>query len=190
MNSQSFLLSWIKITIYGWLLGFVFIVLLAFGGEALGLGEFQFFIGIAIGAGVGYMQGRFLKIYFDIDWKWVVVSSASMGLSFAFFDLARTFSTIEYNLFYSVALGGLLVSVAQYYILRLFFKNSLLWIPVSWLAWMAAGGLVRLTELIDILGLPGLVSAIIVLVILTIGASALLGLITGLGLKRIIVVQS
>lgn len=172
---------------YGWMIGFGLVIFLAFLIEAIGLGGYQFFIGIGMGLGVGYMQGRVLSLYFGINYRWVLYSVIGMGFSFILFDFGKSFSTLlpEYNLLYSVSLGGLITAVLQYLLLKERFPNALPWLLYCFAGWTLSGALIRFTEIMESIGLTGLPAAIIVLIILTIGASATLGLITGIGLRRI-----
>lgn len=188
MFTNQFFKRWVIATILGWLLGFTLVVALAFAIESIGLSGYQFFIGIGIGLGVGYMQGRIMQFYLGIGHQWMIASTVGMGLAFTLFDLGNALFTVfpEYNLLSTVALGGVLTGLAQYFILKKQFQNAVLWIPISLIGWTLAGGLIRLSEVIEKTGLSGLPAALIVLVILTVGASSVLGLITGFGLKKIV----
>lgn len=47
--------DWTLNTIYGWLIGFVCVILLAIISETLGVGNSQFFVGTGMAAGVGFV---------------------------------------------------------------------------------------------------------------------------------------
>ena len=174
-------------TLYGWLIGFGLVVFLAFLIESIGLGGYQFFIGIGVGVGLGYVQARVTRLHFGIGYPWMYATIFGLGFSFVLFDLGHKYSGFipEYNLFYSIALGGLLTSLTQYFLLRRIFRHAVLWIPISTLGWILAGALIRFTETLKNFGIDGLPAAIIVLIILTVGASLVLGTITGIGMNII-----
>lgn len=60
---RKFFTLWVRGTFGSWLLGFVFLVLGAAGGDLIGIGDgqSQSIVGIAMGAGVGYVQGRVVR---------------------------------------------------------------------------------------------------------------------------------
>lgn len=105
---SSFINRWLKSTLYGWMLGFAVVILLALLFESIGLAGYQFFIGLGIGVGVGFMQGRALKNYFEVQNKWMWASIIGMGISFLVFDIGNKLNdTIpSYSLQLSVAVGG------------------------------------------------------------------------------------
>jgi hypothetical protein len=187
MNPGS-IKQWTMFTIYGWLIGFGLVLFLAIITEAIGLGGYQFFIGIGMGLGIGYMQGRVMSLYFNINNRWMIYTTVGMGVSFTLFDFGHHYLSVlpEYNLFYSISLGGFLTALLQFTLLRRIFTRAWLWIPTCFLSWVLAGLAIRFSETIESFGLTGLPAAFIVLIILTIGASSVLGIVSGLGLRMLI----
>ncbi|RMG26798.1 MAG: hypothetical protein D6724_01060, partial [Armatimonadetes bacterium] len=86
---REFFTRWVRATFAGWLLGFVFVVLAAVGGDLIGIGdrESQFIVGIAMGAGVGYAQGRVMRQWLGATWRWAWASAIGMGVPFGVSDL-------------------------------------------------------------------------------------------------------
>lgn len=180
--------DWMKATFLGWLLGFIVVIILAVGGETVGMPNSQSFVGIGIGAGVGYMQNRLLRRLYGVNWNWMWATIIGMGLSFILFDLylAELIDPESYHVEYPVALGGLFCGILQYTVLKKRFGTGIIWILISFLAWSSAALMAISTPLLDQLGLNNLVSAALVLIILVLATSLLLGSISGMGLKLIL----
>jgi len=78
---------WIWHSTLGWWLGVVFILLLSSLFEAAGLNEFQFFLGLGIGGGVGLLQARLWRVVPGMFRAWLISTSLGMGLGFFALDL-------------------------------------------------------------------------------------------------------
>ena len=52
---------WLRATFLGWVIGFFLVIGLVLIWDAIGVGSSQFMIGVGMGAGVGFMQGRAAK---------------------------------------------------------------------------------------------------------------------------------
>lgn len=181
--------KWTLNTIYGWLLGFVVIINLAFASDALGIGNSQFFVGTGIATGVGYMQNRIMRSRLKIGWSWMWMTILGMTISFVFFDFGQNISNIipAFNLQLSVAVGGIIVGVLQYLVLKANSINgSYWWIFVSSIGWASAGLVVGLVDYLkDYISIGPLV-LVLNLLLLTIFSSLVLGLITGVGFMKIL----
>src|SRR6056300_648644 len=92
--------EWTLNTIYGWLIGFVCVILLAFIFEALGVGNSQFFVGTGMAAGVGLMQNRLLRNKSRWDWNWMWATIIGMTLAFVILEFGSALIEIipEFNL--------------------------------------------------------------------------------------------
>lgn len=185
--------KWTLSTIYGWLLGFVVIIILAFASDALGIGNSQFFVGTGIATGVGFMQNRIMRSKLKIGWNWMWMTILGMTISFVFFDFGQNISNIipAFNLQLSVAVGGIIVGVLQYLVLKAHSINgSCWWIFVSSIGWASAGLVVGLVDYLkDYISIDPLV-LVLNLLLLTIFSSLVLGLITGVGFMKILKTDS
>ncbi len=128
-------LRWLRASTLGWLLGFVVMLALTPVGELMG--GVQFIIGVGIGAGVGYLQGRALSPWLGGPGPWTVASAAGMGGLFLVHDVLRLLGTpTPYALPAYVAVGGLVVGTWQSRLLRPVSARAAWWIPASAVGWM------------------------------------------------------
>jgi hypothetical protein len=179
--------KWIKATFWGWLLGIILLIMLSSILDGMGIENMQFYIGIGMGAGVGLTQWLLLKRYRAINASWIWASLLGMGMPFVILDFIMP-HTVKYKLPLSVALGGLLVGVFQYLVLKKQFQRSSVWILTSLAGWTIAAVIVLaidLTMKIKVAGSLTLVLALVNLLIMLLGGVAL-GLITGGTMKKIL----
>ncbi len=118
---RKFFTRWVRGTFAGWLLGFVFIILGAIAGDLIGMGEreSQFIVGIGMGAGVGYAQGRVARQWFGATWRWTSASVIGTGGPFVASDfVSALWGEFLYSLPLVVVMGGLLVGLLQRRLLR------------------------------------------------------------------------
>jgi hypothetical protein len=134
-QEQSKFAHWVRATTYGWLLGFVSVLILALIWGLLG-GTAQFMVGIGMGSGVGYMQFRKMGFWIEPTRRWLWTSIIGMGIPFVLWDLG---ALAGFKSFFSLPLcaliGSLLVSVLQLRLLRPNFEHAILWIPACVLGW-------------------------------------------------------
>ncbi len=138
-----FFTRWVRGTFAGWLLGFVFIILAAIAGDLIGMGqgESQFIVGIGMGAGVGYAQGRVARQWFGATWRWTSASVIGMGVPFVASDLASAvWSEFSFSLPLVVVIGGLLVGLLQRRILCSHSDRANWWVPACVAGWTLAAG--------------------------------------------------
>lgn len=161
-----FFRQWLIASFWGWLIGFVLIVGLAVGIETVGLPNTNLMIGIGIGAGVGFMQGRVAKKWFSATNHWMWTSIVGMTIPF----LVTEFVDLGFNpLAMNVALGGLLVGFLQLRILKPLSVKANWWVPTCTIGWtLAAAGA---SSLLD--SIPGMV------IVSMVFGGAILGAITG-----------
>lgn len=139
---RSLFSRWVRATFVGWWLGFILVVVGAVLADVLG-GGVQFIVGVGMGAGVGYAQGRVARDWLGAVKSWMAASIIGMGAPFAVRDLAAAAGfAIPYSLPVYVVLGGILVSVLQWVLLRRHFEKSSLWVPASIAGWAIPAGLV------------------------------------------------
>lgn len=168
---RHFLKRWIRATLLGWLLGFVLVIVGATIGGMIGMGESQVLIGIGMGAGVGYMQGRVAQQWLGPIRRWFTASVVGMGVPFVISDLAvAVWDRFAYSLPLCVAIGGLLVGVLQRRILRSHCHRANWWILASVAGWVVA---VAPIVVLDAINAPrGPWSVLVFLGVMFIGAFA------------------
>jgi hypothetical protein len=103
-----------------------------------------------------------------------------MGAPFVVFDVAGLLrSPIEYSLPISVALGGVLVGVWQWRLLRGSGPRAALWIPASAFGWSIAGATALNNMFLP--RIPGLVGALVYVGVVLVGG-VVLGVVGGVTL--------
>lgn len=143
---RSLFQTWIRATTVGWLIGFVLVIVLAMFWDMFGGGA-QFMVGIGMGAGVGYMQARVVKIWTGGIQPWLWTSVIGMGVPFAFWDIATvTGMEVHLSLPAYVLLGGLLAGILQQRLLRPKFQRTFWWIPACVLGWGLPAGIIALAN--------------------------------------------
>ena len=181
--------DWTLYTIYGWLIGFVCVIILAIIYGALGVGNAQFFVGTGMASGVGFMQNRLLRKKGSWSWNWMWTTIIGMTLAFLFFEFGSSLIAIipEFNLQIGVAVGGLLVGVLQYRILNSrSVEGSLWWILICFIGWTFAGLIVGIVDYLSDFIPRGPIALILNLPLMIFVSSLILGLITGSGLIRLL----
>ncbi len=142
-DDGQLLARWIRVTSAGWLLGVVIIVSAGVIGDVVGRGEgdSQCIVGLGIGAGVGYAQGRVARRWPDGSRHWAWTSVIGMGLPFVGFDFAgavwNQFPDVV-RLLLEVGVGGLLVGLLQWRPLRRHSVRAGWWVPASVAGWTLA----------------------------------------------------
>lgn len=166
--------SWIRATTLGWLIGFVLVVVLAMLWDMIGGGA-QFMVGVGMGSGVGYMQGRVARAWTRRIQPWLWTSIIGMGVPFVFWDIASATSTnVLFSLPVCVLLGGLLTGVLQQRLLRPQFERTSWWIPACVVGWGLPAGVIALGDSGLLPQVFGLLSMIVILF-----GGLLLGAVTG-----------
>ena len=112
-----------RATFLGWLLGFVLVIAGALAWDIIGM-QAQFMVGVGMGAGVGYMQGRVAREWLGASGQWLGTSKPwlwtsiiGMGLPFVMWDLLA-WTGFPFSLGLCVAVGGLLTGLLQARLLR------------------------------------------------------------------------
>lgn len=134
--------AWIKATFIGWFLGIILIFVLSSLFDAIGIEGFQFFLGIGMGAGVGFMQGRLLRTSGFVNTSWLWTSVVGMGLPFIISDLLIIYGDLSLGSYYipvCIASGSVMVSFLQYVYLTKFSPRAWRWILGCSLGWILAG---------------------------------------------------
>jgi hypothetical protein len=177
---------WTRATFIGWSLGFALILLFIALSGLVGLGESQFPIGLGMGVGVGWLQGRLLATQLGSNARWLRATALGLTAPFLARDLTKLMGLhLPYALPGAVVVGGLTAGLLQWRVLRAHAARSAWWIPVSMLGWTLAGSTVVFNDKV-LPKTPGVIGALIYIGIILIGG-IFLGATTGLALRRILV---
>jgi len=172
---------WLRFTFFGWLLGFVLIVLLVLVWDLLG-GDAQFMVGVGMGAGVGYLQGRAARSWHDSPWRWCMTSVVGMGSLFVLHDVLGLVGVgLPYSLPLYLVVGGLLTGLLQRQLLRPFSHRANWWVPANVIGWALPAGLVAAGDS-GTFGAWGHISSLLGMFL----GGVLLGAVTGMALVWIL----
>ncbi|MBK9250161.1 MAG: hypothetical protein IPM69_19140 [Ignavibacteria bacterium] len=187
--SPQFSLSrWTRATFWGWLLGVVFILMLSSFLDSIGIENMQFYLGIGMGAGVGFTQWLTLRRWIRVRLHWIWYSIIGMGIPFIIMDLLVP-KSVSYKIQFSMAFGALTVGWLQSNLLNAQKKHASVWMVGSLLGWTAAALTVQAIDYTMKLK-PTITSNLLLAAInlsLILAGGIVLGLITGKALKKIIV---
>ena len=134
-ENRNLFSRWVRATTIGWLLGFGLIIVLAIAWDMIGGGA-QFMVGVGMGAGVGYVQGRLVGKWIDKPRQWLWASVLGMGTPFLLWDLSAVIGAESvFSLPMSVLVGGLFVGILQWRLLRPHSGRAIWWVPASLVGW-------------------------------------------------------
>lgn len=131
--------QWIKTSFLGWLAGIFLLVLTSGVFDAVGVEGFQFYLGMSMGASVGYLQWRLLKRTNGIGSEWLTASAIGMAVPFLLFDLLKNYAGMAAgpeSLRYSVALGGFAAAFWQALVLKRAGYPASRWVLAGWAGWV------------------------------------------------------
>ncbi|MFY9571033.1 MAG: hypothetical protein WAV20_06530 [Blastocatellia bacterium] len=187
MIDRKLLVSWIRTTWFGWLLGIPIIVALALIAEAVGIGGSQVLVGAGMGTGVGLMQGRVIRsiLHKSALWTWSCI--VGLGAPFLLTDVSKVVGwNLPYSLPVSIALGGLIIGSWQAFILRSRLRKTGSWIVASLLGWTLAAGTSAIADSLPrSQAIRGIWGALAYLGIVAAGG-LILGIVTGLCLSWLV----
>lgn len=178
-EDRQFFTRWVRGTLVGWLLGLLIIIVAGIGGDLIGMGDAdsQVIIGLGMGAGVGYAQGRVVKRWLGAARNWVWTSAIGIGVPFVVFDFvgaiwSRLPDVVRLEL--EIAICGLVVGALQRRVLSPHSSRANWWIPACVAGWTLATGTAASGSLIDSIFLGKLLNLATILL-----GGAVLGLVTG-----------
>jgi len=141
-----FFTRWWRATFLGWFVGFAIVVILALCWDLFGGGA-QFMVGVGMGAGVGYLQGRVLKTPLASAWQWWVTSAVGMGTPFILHDLLGLGGVhFPFSVPIYVVVGGLIVGLLQWRLLHRISSRAGWWVPACVVAWGIPAGAIAMGE--------------------------------------------
>ncbi|MBL7856355.1 MAG: hypothetical protein JNM57_01605 [Cyclobacteriaceae bacterium] len=184
-NSLTFsLVRWTRATFLGWLAGVVLILILSSLLDAIGIEHMQFYLGIGIGAGVGFMQWLMFKRIVLIPKNWMIFSVLGLSIPFLILDLLPE-GIVQHKIAWSILLGGLAVGLLQRGILKNFSQHANLWIVACLVAWPLAVLTVFAVDYTKYITSVSWALAILNFFLILAGG-VVLGLVSGIFLKRMI----
>jgi len=175
--------GWVRATFFGWMLGVVLVVLAAMAVDWIGNGavDLQSVVGLGMGAGVGFTQGRVARRWLAGARHWVWTTLVGMTLPFAAFDLfptvSRRFGDVP-RILLEVAVAAFLAGLLQQRILRRNFGRAVWWIPASVAGWTLAAAFSASSSLLPGNG-PGRGLTMALHFVTILGGGVVLGLVTG-----------
>lgn len=175
--------EWVRATTIGWFLGFLFLLAIILVADLIGFNG-QTVIAVGIGAGVGFWQSRLLGDRIAPRRRWVVATVVGLAAPFLMWDLSGLTGVRiapSVGLPASVIVGGLLVSLWQWRLLRPLSDRASSWIVASALGWTLPALAVRLG---DLEAMPGAVAVSLGLIGMFLGGT-ILGAVTARPLARI-----
>jgi hypothetical protein len=140
---------WTKATFVGWFLSIIAIIALSALFDGIGIENLQFYLGIGMALGTGYMQWRVLRRTHGMGSNWMWYSVIGMGAPFLLFDLLKIFAGLQLGsnyIIYSVCLASVLTGLLQFLVLKHYSSKAALWIIASIIGWIAATGTVLLMD--------------------------------------------
>jgi hypothetical protein len=179
---------WVTFTFIGWCSGITCILIFSSLFDFFGWSGFQSPLGIGMGLGVGFFQGRMVRGILP-PWKWWVSIIIGLGIPFLLHDLAVLWGYAvgsSYSLPAGVALGGLTVSIFQFLIFKAITPKAARWIVIGMLGWMSAMLTVISIDYIKLVVHHNLALFFINLTMIFSGG-IVLGLVTGKEMKRILI---
>lgn len=135
--------TWIWYNSLGWLLGMILLLGIAILGEALFAEKLrggQSVIGIGLGTGMGFMQWRYLKKFYNWPITWLWYSMLGFSGMYLFYDLL----SIQFELkpekvlpVVTLLAGAMSGYLQQHYILKGRMKKPKAWILINAFSWFA-----------------------------------------------------
>jgi hypothetical protein len=182
MIDRELIVSWIRATWFGWLLGIPIIIALALIAEAVHIGGAQVLVGAGMGTGVGLMQSRVIRRLLHKSAIWILSCIVGLGAPFLLTDLSKFVGwNLPYSLPVAIALGGLIIGIWQALILRSRLRKTGWWILASALGWTLAAGTSAIADSPRARTIRGIWGALAYLGIVAAGG-LILGIVTGLSL--------
>ena len=144
-NSSIFVRSsWVLANFLGWCAGAVLIIATSGMFDAVGLEGFQFYLGISMGAGIGYFQWKVLR-HHAVGMEWIVASAVGLGIPFLLVDLMKRFAALPDTGAWPqvcMSFGGVLVAFWQSRLLHRRAIRSVRWLFAAWAGWVLSAATV------------------------------------------------
>lgn len=186
-QNQFTITRWTLATFWGWLLGVIFILLLSSLLDSIGIENMQFYLGVGMGAGVGFTQWLVLKKNTAVNNKnWIWFSILGMGIPFIILDMVLT-TKHGYKPVLGVSFGAIALSLLQYTILKKYSTKALLWIFGCFAGWsLAVLAVFSINYTMRLSSVFLNLTLAFINLFLILAGGIVLGVITGMVLKKIL----
>lgn len=187
IQKQFTITRWTISTFWGWQLGVIFILLLSSFLDFIGIEYMQFYLGVGMGAGVGFTQWWLLKKYIVVKKKsWIWFSILGMGIPFIILDLLLITNS-NYKPVLGISFGALALGLLQYSVLKKYSAKAGVWIFGCFSGWSLA---VLTTFSINYtIRLSAIFSTLVLAFInlfLILAGGIVLGIVTGIAMNKIL----
>lgn len=183
--------SWVGATFAGWFIGAGLIILFSGLLDGLGIEGYQFYLGLGMGLGVGFMQGLILRRTNIGLLGWTMSTGLGLGIPFLLMDILKSqlgFEGGTWFIIISILVSSLISSSWQYRLLQ-GYPAAWRWIPANTVAWLLAVTLVFSMDYTKDYITNNLVGFIVNLSLI-LGGGVVLGLVSGRTLVRIVSANS
>jgi hypothetical protein len=186
-NATLKLKSWVGATFAGWFIGAGLIILFSGFLDGLGIEGYQFYLGLGMGLGVGFMQGLILRGTSVGIFRWTISAGLGLGVPFLLMDILKSQLGLEGGTWFiiiSILVSSLISSIWQYRLLH-GYENAWRWIPANTIAWLLAVAIVFSMDYTKEIITNNLVGFVVNLSLI-LGGGVVLGLISGRTLTRML----
>lgn len=194
MNTTPFpLLRWTLYCLAGWIIGIGLLIAISGLFDLLHISgkSGQEAIGLGMAMGVGVMQWLIIRKYVSNGLTWVWCLLGGLGIPFLVYDYLSTWIPYSADSMVVVVaiIGAIITAFLQYYfVLKPVSPRAKLWIPYCIVGWVSYNLLFGVYMVFDVIHMRN-VLGIILAFTLVLGGGPLMGYITGIGLKKILLSQ-
>ncbi len=138
--------SWLRATFAGWLAGFFLAVILIIAVDSAGIPS-KAPLGLGMGLGVGWAQRRVARDWLYVDRGWLMSCVWGLVAPMLAYDLGRfALPSLSVHIALFVVIGGILIGILQWRLLRTMWQRAAWWIPASIVGWGLAGSTVIVSD--------------------------------------------
>lgn len=186
-QKQFRITRWTKATFLGWLLGVIFILLLSSVLDFIGIEHMQFYLGVGMGAGVGFTQWLLLKKNTAVKNKnWIWFSVLGMGIPFVILDLILKTNT-NYKPVLGISFGALALGLLQYSVLKKYSAKAGVWIFGCFAGWsLAVLTTFSINYTMRLSGILSTLALAFINLVLILAGGIVLGIVTGIAMNKIL----
>jgi hypothetical protein len=171
------------VTFAGWTAGFFLAILFIVIVDSLGVLQMQSPLALGMGVGVGLAQARLLGPMAAPRSRWVLATALGLAAPFLLGDLAHLVSRpVPFNLAAYVVIGGVVVGLVQWRLLRRTTPHAAWWLAATPIGWLLASSTVLIADG-RLPRIPGIVGALLFIGVV-LGGGLLLGLCTAPAARR------
>jgi hypothetical protein len=177
---------WVWVTFAGWTAGFFLAILFIVVVDSLGVLQVQSPLALGMGVGVGLAQARLFGTMVGRRSQWVLATALALAAPFLVGDVSHLSGRpVPFNLAAYVVVGGIVVGLVQWLLLRRATPHATWWLVATPIGWLLASVFILINDLWIRGGLriPGIVGALLYVGIVLAGG-IVLGLCTAPAARR------